>query len=122
CEYHELAWQVHTDYRVDVLVMPSKRSRFTELAAVAIKLAARTGAARGFLSQADVERIIAQTAAAATKLGLPVAIAVVDKEGPPLGLFQMEGARTTTTLWGGGKVGQGLEGVTLPDSINIAGL
>jgi uncharacterized protein GlcG (DUF336 family) len=44
-------------------------------------------------------------------VGLPVNIVVVDREGRVLGTHSMEGARTFTRLEGGGKGGEGLEGL-----------
>ena len=85
-----------------------------------------TGAADPALSEtvqltaADVRTIIAQAATQATASGLPVTIAVVDHEGVVLGVLQMAGARTTTTLSGSG-VG-GLEGVTLAGSAASAAI
>jgi uncharacterized protein GlcG (DUF336 family) len=81
--------------------------------ATGFHLPAATAPARGFLTQADVERIIGQAAAKAEQVGLPVAIAVVDKEGEILGAFRMAGARTATTLRGRGRDGEGLEAATL---------
>jgi uncharacterized protein GlcG (DUF336 family) len=66
-------------------------------------LAPSAGHAAG-LGAADVERIIAQGIAEARALGLPVAIAVVDREGNALGVFRMAGARTFTVATGRGDV------------------
>jgi uncharacterized protein GlcG (DUF336 family) len=62
------------------------------------------------LSALDVQTIIAQAATEATSLGLPVTIAVVDHTGVVLGVLQMAGARTTTTISGGGM--GGLDGMS----------
>jgi uncharacterized protein GlcG (DUF336 family) len=67
--------------------------------------------ARAALVSADVERIIAQAASEAEAVGLPVSIAVVDHEGNVLGAYQMGGARPCTVLRGGGRAGDGLEGL-----------
>ena len=70
------------------------------------------------LTAAEVQQIIAQAARKATDLGLPVTIAVVDREGTRLGVLQMASAPTTTTISGGGS--GGLEGQTLTDSAFFA--
>ncbi len=72
------------------------------------------------LTAADVQTIIAQAATQATASGLPVTIAVVDHEGVVLGVLQMAGARTTTTISGGGT--GGLEGATLAGSAESAAI
>ncbi len=72
------------------------------------------------LTAAEVETIIAQAATQAQAIGLPVTIAVVDHEGTRLGILQMAGARTTTTLQGGGS--GGLERATLPGSAQFAAI
>ncbi len=59
-------------------------------------LPARAGA----LTAADVEQIISQGAAEAARVGLPVSIAVVDREGNVLGGFRMDGARNFTVIDG----------------------
>lgn len=64
------------------------------------------------LTATEVEQIIAQAATRAQALGLPSTIAVVDHEGTQLGVLQMAGARTTTTVMGGGS--GGLENLSLP--------
>jgi uncharacterized protein GlcG (DUF336 family) len=69
------------------------------------------------LTAAEVETIIAQAATQAQALGLPVTIAVLDHEGTVLGVLSMAGARPTTTINGGGAVGQGLEGATVPSNL-----
>src|SRR6266704_5417152 len=68
------------------------------------------------LTAADVQTIIAQAATQATASGLPVTIAVVDHEGVVLGVLQMAGARTTTTISGGGT--GGLDGVNRTTSLS----
>ncbi len=62
------------------------------------------------LTATEVQTIIAQAATQATAVGLPVTIAVVDHEGTVLGVLQMAGATTSTTINGGGA--GGLEGLT----------
>jgi uncharacterized protein GlcG (DUF336 family) len=46
-----------------------------------------------------------------------VTVAVTDREGNPLGVFSMTGAPATTRISGGGRVGQGLEGLDVPASL-----
>lgn len=72
------------------------------------------------LTAAEVQTIIAQAATQAQAVGLPVTIAVLDHEGTRLGILQMAGARTTTTIQGGGS--GGLEGATLPGSAAFAAI
>lgn len=72
------------------------------------------------LTASEVQTIIAQAATHAQAVGLPVTIAVVDHEGVVLGEFQMAGARTTTTIRGGGS--GGLEGATLAGSAALAAI
>lgn len=72
------------------------------------------------LTAAEVQTIIAQAATQAQVVGLPVTIAVVDHEGTRIGILQMAGARTTTTIQGGGS--GGLEGVTLAGSAQLAAI
>lgn len=72
------------------------------------------------LTAAEVETIIAQAATQAQAVGLPVTIAVLDHEGTRLGILQMAGARTTTTIQGGGS--GGLEGATLAGSAQFAAI
>ncbi|MCI0661439.1 MAG: heme-binding protein [Acidobacteria bacterium] len=50
------------------------------------------------LTVQDVQQIIAQAVAKAQQIGLPVTIAVTDKEGNVLGVFKMNGARNDVTL------------------------
>jgi uncharacterized protein GlcG (DUF336 family) len=72
------------------------------------------------LTAAEVQTIIAQAATQALAVGLPVTIAVLDHEGTRLGILQMAGARTTTTIQGGGS--GGLEGATLAGSAQLAAI
>jgi uncharacterized protein GlcG (DUF336 family) len=66
------------------------------------------------LTAADVTRVIGQAVSEAQRVGLPVSIAVLDREGNVLGTHVMAGADQSITIEGGGKDGQGLEGTTLP--------
>jgi uncharacterized protein GlcG (DUF336 family) len=61
-----------------------------------------------------VQTVIAQAVSAAAALGRAVTVAVTDREGNPLGLFRMTGAPLTTRISGGGRDGQGLEGLDVP--------
>jgi uncharacterized protein GlcG (DUF336 family) len=62
------------------------------------------------LTADDVKTIIAQAASAATALGHPVNIVVMDREANVLGFFAMPGSPATTTLRSVGTFGRGLEG------------
>ena len=79
----------------------------------------------GNLMADDVRTLIAQAVSAAVALNKAVTVAVTDKEGNVLGLFQMTGAASTFIIRGGGSPGQvadpitglvpvGLEGTRLP--------
>ncbi len=75
-----------------------------------------------FLTQADVERVIAQAVAEAQAQGEPATIAVSDRVGNVLGLFRMNGAapnvRISSTAGTGSAVDGGLEGIDIvPDSM-----
>jgi uncharacterized protein GlcG (DUF336 family) len=71
----------------------------------------------GNLSTAEVQTVIAQAVSAASALGRNVTVAVTDREGNPLGVFRMTGATTTTRISGGGRDGQGLEGLDVPSNL-----
>ena len=78
----------------------------------------------GTLTPDEVMRIIAQAVSAAASINKPVTVAVVDREGNVLGLFNMTGAPATFQIRGGGPlqtpnpitglVPVGLEGTRLP--------
>jgi len=73
------------------------------------------------LTQADVERVLAQAIAEAQARGLQATVAVSDRVGNVLGVFRMTGADTTVTLRstvaGSAPVDGGLEGVDIvPDT------
>ncbi len=73
--------------------------------------------ATSLLSVAGVQQIIAQAAAEANARGQPATIAVVDRPGNVLAVFQMNGAPTSTTIRGGkGQIG-GLEEVAIPSEL-----
>jgi uncharacterized protein GlcG (DUF336 family) len=81
---------------------------------VASLVARPSAAASATLTAADVTRIIGQAVAQANADGLPVNVVVVDHEGNILGTHTMPGAKTYTRLEGGGKNGQGAEGLCVP--------
>jgi hypothetical protein len=78
----------------------------------------------GTLTTTEVQTIIAQAVSAAASINKAVTVAVTDREGNVLGLFQMTGAPTMMQLRGGGPlqtpdpitglVPVGLEGTRLP--------
>lgn len=65
----------------------------------------------GSLTTGEVQAVIAQAVSAAAALNRPVTVAVTDREGNALGVFRMTGAPTTTRVSGGGRAGEGLEGL-----------
>jgi len=74
------------------------------------------------LTAADVQLIIAQAVAKAQQIGLPVTVAVVDKEANILGIFKMNGARSdvllgATDLTTGRQVKQLVNGAPDPDGL-----
>ncbi len=69
--------------------------------------------AGSLLSSADVERVFSQAVAEAAARGQPSTIAVVDRVGNVLGVFQMTGAPTSVTITSGTGVTGGLEGVSI---------
>ncbi|MDT5122988.1 MAG: hypothetical protein QOC96_2470 [Acidobacteriota bacterium] len=84
----------------------------------------------GNLTTADVQTLIAQAVSAAAALNKAVTVAVTDKEGNVLGLFNMTGAPSTVIIRGGGSPGQvadpitglvpvGLEGSRLPTKFAV---
>lgn len=72
--------------------------------------------ATSLLTTADVERVMAQAVAEANVRGVAATIAVVDRVGNVLGVFQMTGATGTVTITSGTGVTGGLEGVTIVPS------
>ncbi len=71
-------------------------------------------AASQTLTAADVTRVIGQAVSEAQRVGLPVNIAVLDREGNVLGTHVMDGADQSIRIDGGAKNPQGLDGTTLP--------
>ncbi|MEM1090951.1 MAG: heme-binding protein [Pseudomonadota bacterium] len=69
--------------------------------------------ANSFLSETQVQQIIAQAVAEANALGSPATIAVVDRPGNVLAVFQMTGAPAATRIFSGkGAIG-GLEEIAI---------
>jgi uncharacterized protein GlcG (DUF336 family) len=66
------------------------------------------------LTAADVQTLIAQSVSAAVQLNQQVTVAVTDREGNVLGVFQMTGANSTTQIRSVGANGRGLEGLNVP--------
>ncbi|HYN85407.1 MAG TPA: heme-binding protein [Pyrinomonadaceae bacterium] len=71
----------------------------------------------GDLSASEVETVIAQAVSAAAALGRSVTVAVTDREGNVLGVFEMTGAPATTRITGGAPAGRGLEGLSVPSPL-----
>jgi uncharacterized protein GlcG (DUF336 family) len=71
----------------------------------------------GDLSVGEVQTVIAQAVSAAAALNRAVTVAVTDREGNPLGVFRMTGANASTHITGGGREGQGLEGLDVPSQL-----
>jgi uncharacterized protein GlcG (DUF336 family) len=70
-----------------------------------------------FLTQADVEGIIARAVAEATARQTPAVIAVVDRVGNVLGVFSMTGARPTALTRAGAMGDTDVQGVTVPAAL-----
>jgi len=70
-----------------------------------------------FLSISDVETIIAQAVAEAQARNVNAVIAVVDRPGNVLAVFNMNGAQSTTQLQSGKTRNIGLQGVDVPQSL-----
>ena len=70
------------------------------------------------LTQDDVSRIVSQAVAGAQQLGVAATIAVLDRVGNVLAVYQMPGAPASTTITGG-RVGLqgGLEGLVVPSTL-----
>jgi uncharacterized protein GlcG (DUF336 family) len=71
----------------------------------------------GDLTTNEVQTVIAQAVSAAAALNRAVTVAVTDREGNPLGVFRMTGANATTRITGGGRTGEGLEGLDVPSQL-----
>ena len=70
-----------------------------------------------FLSAAEVQQVIAQGVGEAQARGALATIAVVDRVGNVLAVFQMTGAAANATITGGRGVTGGLEGQTVPSTL-----
>ncbi|HVF57949.1 MAG TPA: heme-binding protein [Pyrinomonadaceae bacterium] len=70
----------------------------------------------GDLTTSETQAIIAQAVSAAAALNRSVTVAVTDREGNVLGVFQMNGAPATTQIRGGGAAGRGLEALSVPSA------
>jgi len=70
-----------------------------------------------FLASTDVERILSQAVAEATRSGVSATIAVVDRVGNVLAVFRMTGALTTTLITTGRGVQSGLEGLNVESEL-----
>jgi len=68
-------------------------------------------------STGDVQTVIAQAVSAALAINRPVTVAVTDREGNVLGVFDMTGAPLTTQIRGGGQAGHGLENLSVPSTL-----
>ena len=70
-----------------------------------------------FLSAGDVQRVISQAVGEAQARGAAATIAVVDRVGNVLAVFQMTGAPASAAITSGRGVAGGLEGVTAPSTL-----
>jgi uncharacterized protein GlcG (DUF336 family) len=68
------------------------------------------------LESADVGRVVAQAADVAQRLNQPATIAVVDRVGNVLAVFQTTGAAPTVRITSGVSSGGGLEGLVVPST------
>ena len=73
--------------------------------------------ASSFLTQADVQTVIAQAVNEAQAQNKPAVIAVVDRVGNVLGVYRMAGAPATVTIQGDRPVTGGLEGLNVPPEL-----
>jgi len=69
--------------------------------------------ANSLLTINDVQRVIAQAVNEAGAQGVPATIAVVDRVGNVLGVYRMNGARSTVTISSGRGVQGGLENISI---------
>lgn len=68
------------------------------------------------LESTDVQRVVAQAADVARRLNQPATIAVVDRVGNVLAVYQTEGAAATVRISSGVSSGGGLEGLVVPST------
>jgi len=81
--------------------------------------AAVPGLPFGTLTETDVQTIIGQAVAKAQQVGLPVTIAIVDREGNPLGIFKMNGARIDIKIGPTDLLtGKSMKPADYPDGLN----
>jgi uncharacterized protein GlcG (DUF336 family) len=73
--------------------------------------------ASSFLTEADVQQIIAQAVAEATAQNKPAVISVVDRVGNVLGVYRMDGAPPTIQIKDPRPVVGGLEGLNVPPEL-----
>lgn len=71
----------------------------------------------GTLTTDEVRNVISQAVAASLQLNRAVTVAVTDREGNVLGVFQMSGAPANTLIRSVGTSGRGLEGTSVPASL-----
>jgi uncharacterized protein GlcG (DUF336 family) len=71
----------------------------------------------GTLTTDEVRSVISQAVAASVQLNRAVTVAVTDREGNVLGVFQMSGAPASTLIRSLGTAGRGLEGTSVPASL-----
>ena len=98
-----------------------KKKKQTELfsqtvAAIALTSIISSALALEALTAAEVTQVITQAVAEAQAQGVAGTIAVVDRAGNRIGIFQMEGASDTAVVTSGKGIpaGNGLEGATVP--------
>ncbi|MEP6941127.1 MAG: heme-binding protein, partial [Rudaea sp.] len=73
--------------------------------------------ASSFLTQADVQTVIAQAVNEAQAQGKPAVIAVMDRVGNVLAVFRMAGAPVTVRIQGNRPITGGLEGLDVPPEL-----
>lgn len=71
----------------------------------------------GTLTTDEVRSVISQAVAVSVQLNRAVTVAVTDREGNVLGVFQMSGAPVNTLIRSVGTLGRGLEGTSVPASL-----
>src|ERR1051325_4065049 len=74
-------------------------------------------ATAGTLTTDDVRTLISQAVSTAVQLGRAVTVAVTDREGNVIGVFQMTGAPLTTLIRSVGAQGNGLEGMSVSSTL-----
>src|SRR5690348_15161045 len=115
------AWRARSCPRTSWYSRLSRRVTSLSFAATALLLAACGGGQGGSapppspasqnLSVADVEQVIAQAVQEAQARTAPATIAVVDRSGNVLAVFQMHGAQDPIRVDSGRGVSGGLEGI-----------